>query len=95
MGTQSSNLPIFQPKSEVRVSLIDNPLMIFEPISVKDGKLVGRSSIYGEVTVPVESIQYLHFGEKARSFRSVFEEWVVRSAKEPSYDDDKISPTDR
>ena len=95
METQSSNLPIFQPKSEVRVSLIDNPLMIFEPIAVKDGKLLGRSSIYGEVTVPVESIQYLHFGEKARSFRSVFEEWVVRSAKEPSYDDDKISPTDR
>ena len=95
MGTQSSNLPIFQPKSEVRVSLIDNPLMIFEPISVKEGKLLGRSSIYGEVSVPVESIQYLHFGEKARSFRSVFEGWVVRSAKEPSYDDNEISPTDR
>ena len=65
METQSSTLPLFEPKSEVRVSLVDNPLMIFEPIAVKDGKLLGRSPIYGEVTVPVESIQYLHFGEKA------------------------------
>ena len=96
MGTQSSNLPTFQPKSEVRVSLIDNPLMIFEPMTVEDGKLLGRSSIYGEVSVPVDSIQYLHFGDKARSFRSVFEEWVVRPAEEPSYnDDDEILPADR
>ncbi len=95
MNTQSSNLPIFQPKSEVRVSLIDNPILIFEPLEVEAGKLSGRSAIYGEISVPVDSIQYLHFGEKAKSFRSVFEEWVVRSAREPSYDDDKISPTNR
>ena len=75
------------PQSEVRVSLIDNPILIFEPLEVKDGKLLGRSSIYGEVSVSVDSIQYLHFGEKAKSFRSVFEEWVVRSAKEPVYED--------
>ena len=73
--------------SEVRVSLIDNPILIFEPLEVEDGKLLGRSTIYGEVSVPVDSIQYLHFGEKAKSFRSVFEEWVVRSAKEPVYED--------
>ena len=84
------------PLSEVRISLIDNPLMIFEPIAVEDGKLLGRSSIYGEVSVPVDSIQYLHFGEKARSFRSVFAEWIVRPAKEPTYDDDdEILPADR
>ena len=74
-------------QSEVRISLIDNPILIFEPLKVEDGKLLGRSSIYGEVSVPVDSIQYLHFGEKAKSFRSVFEEWVVRSAKEPVYED--------
>ena len=74
-------------QSEVRVSLIDNPILIFEPLEVEEGKLLGRSSIYGEVSVPVDSIQYLHFGEKAKSFRSVFEEWVVRSAKEPVYED--------
>ena len=82
-------------QSEVRVSLIDNPLMIFEPFRVENGKLLGRSSIYGEISVPVDSIQYLHFGEKARSFRSVFEEWVVRPAEEPSYDAAEILPADR
>ena len=79
-------------QSEVRVSLIDNPILIFEPLEVEDGKLLGRSSIYGEVSVPVDSIQYLHFGEKAKSFRSVFEEWVVRSAKEPVYEDTHTHP---
>ena len=75
-------------QSEVRVTLTDNPIFIFEPLEIKDGKLLGRSSIYGEVSVPVDSIQYLHFGERAKSFKSVFEEWVVRSAKEPAYGDD-------
>ena len=80
-------------QSEVRVSLIDNPILVFEPLEVEDGKLLGRSSIYGEVSVPVDSIQYLHFGEKAKSFRSVFEEWVVRPGKEPTYGDAKTSPS--
>ena len=77
--------------AEVRVTLTDNPVFIFEPLEIKDGKLLGRSSIYGEVSVPVDSIQYLHFGERAKSFKSVFEEWVVRSAKEPAYGDDPES----
>ena len=78
-------------QSEVRVTLTDNPVFIFEPLEIKDGKLSGRSSIYGEVSVPVDSIQYLHFGERAKAFKSVFEEWVVRSAKEPAYGDDPES----
>ena len=79
-------------QSEIRVTLTDNPILIFEPLEVKDGKLLGRSSIYDKVSVPVDSIQYLHFGEKAKSFKSVYEEWIVRSAKEPAYED-KPSPT--
>ncbi|MDE0682889.1 MAG: hypothetical protein OXI63_08250, partial [Candidatus Poribacteria bacterium] len=77
---------------EIRVTLTDNPILIFEPLEVKEGKLLGRSSIYGKVSVPIESIQYLHFGEKAKSFKSVYEEWVVRPAKEPEYED-KPSPS--
>lgn len=77
---------------EIRVTLTDNPILIFEPLEVKEGKLLGRSSIYDKVSVPVDSIQYLHFGEKAKSFKSVYEEWVVRPAKEPEYDD-KPSPS--
>ena len=79
---------------EIRVTLTDNPILIFEPLEVKEGKLFGRSSIYDKVSVPVDSIQYLHFGEKAKSFKSVYEEWVVRSAKEPEYED-KPSPTQK
>lgn len=76
-------------QSQVRFALIHNPILIFEPLEVKGDKLYGRSPIYGEVSVPVKSIQYLHFGEKAKSFKSVFEEWVVRSAKEPDYGADR------
>ena len=81
-----------QKPAEIRVTLADTPILIFEPLEVKDGKLLGRSPIYGKVSVPVDSIQYLHFGEKAKSFKSVYEEWVVRPAKEPAYDD-KPSPS--
>ena len=77
---------------EIRITLADSPILIFEPLEVKDGKLFGRSSIYDKISVPVDSIQYLHFGEKAKSFKSVYEEWVVRSAKEPEYED-KPSPS--
>ena len=73
--------------AEIRVTLTDNPILIFEPLEVKEGKLWGRSSIYDKVSVPVDSIQYLHFGEKAKSFKSVYEEWVVHPAKEPAYGD--------
>ena len=82
--------PNYSP--EIRVTLTDSPILIFEPLEVKDGKLFGRSSIYEEVSVPIDSIQYLHFGEKAKSFKSIYEEWIVRPAKEPVYDD-KSSPS--
>ena len=87
MGTQSSTLPRFQPKSEVRVTLTDGSILVFEPLEAKDNKLLGRSSIYGEVSLPIDSIRYLHFGEKAKSFTAAFEEWTLRPAKEPTYDD--------
>ena len=86
MDTQSSTLPRFQPKSEVRVTLTDGSMLIFEPLAVQDNRLLGHSSIYGEVSVPVDSIWSLHFGEKATSFTAAFEAWIVRPAKEPKYD---------
>ncbi|RKU20626.1 hypothetical protein C6503_05690 [Candidatus Poribacteria bacterium] len=81
-------------QSEIRVTLTDSPVLIFQPLEVKDGKLLGHSSIYKKVSVPIESIQYLHFGDKAKSFKSVYEEWVVRPAKEPAYGE-KPSPSVR
>lgn len=72
---------------EVRVTLTDGSILIFEPLEVQDGRLLGHSSIYGEVSVPVDSVRYLHFGAEAKSFTAAFEKWTVRPAKEPEYDD--------
>lgn len=74
-------------QTEVRVTLTDGSMLIFEPLEVKDGKLIGRSSVYGEVSVPVSSIEYLYFGDKAKSFKAAFEKWNIRPAKEPIYND--------
>ena len=87
MGTHASTPPRFQPKSEVRVTLTDGSILVFEPLEVQEDRLLGRSSIYGEVSVPVDSIRHLHFGEKAKSFKAAFEKWTVRPAKEPTYGD--------
>ena len=75
------------PQTEVRVTLTDGSMLIFEPLEVKEGKLIGRSSVYGAVSVPVSSIEYLYFGEKTKSFKAAFEKWSIRPAKKPAYED--------
>ena len=96
VGSQEETFPHEKPgsltsddfqQSEVRVTLTDGSILVFEPLEVQDGRLLGHSSIYGEVSVPVDGIQSLHFGKKARSFKTAFEKWLVRPAKEPTYDD--------
>ena len=67
--------------AEVRVTLTDGSMLIFEPLEVKDDRMIGRSSVYGEVSVPMRSIEYLYFGEKAKSFKTAFEKWSVRPTK--------------
>ena len=71
--------------SEVRVRLTDGSILVFAPLEVKDGELLGRSSIYGEVAVPVGSIEHFYFGDTVESFETAFEAWVVRPAKEPTF----------
>ena len=70
-------------QAEIRVTLIDGSTLIFQPLEIKDGKLTGRSSVYGEVSLPTSSIKYLHFGEKVKAFKAAFEKWVVHPAKTP------------
>ncbi len=86
--TDSDKPQTEESQTVVRFALIHNPILIFEPIEVKGEKLFGRSPIYGEVSIPTKSIQYLHFGEHAKSFRSIFEKWVIRPAKEPEYSEE-------
>ena len=70
----------------VQITLADRSILIFEPLRSQDGMLFGHSPIYGAVTVPVNSLHYLHFGDyKGESPKPVFEEWVVRPGKEPEF----------
>ena len=71
--------------SEVGVRLTDGSILIFEPLEVKDGELLGQSSIYGAVVVPVDSVEHFYFGDTSESLRTPFEAWVVRPAKEPVF----------
>ena len=71
-------------QTEVRVTLTDGSMLIFtEPLEVKEGQLMGRSSVYGAVSVPVSSIEYLYFGEKVKSFKAAFEKWTSAQQKNP------------
>ena len=102
MGPQPSHLPTFHPNtdsrrsptvsdshsSEVSIRLTDGSILIFEPLEVVDGELMGRSPIYGALTVPIDSIQHLYFGDTTESFEAAFEAWVVRPAKEPVFGDE-------
>ena len=74
--------------SQLCVRLTDGSILMFEAIEVKDDTLFGRSAIYGDVKVPVDSIQQLYFGDTAASFEAAFESWVVRPAKEPTFGND-------
>ena len=74
-------------KGQVYVKLTDGSILVFDPLEVKDDKLLGRSPIYGAVSVPIESIESLYFGQKTKFFKDAFEEWIVRPAKEPTSSD--------
>ena len=83
-----SRQPITDSQYEVSIRLTDGSILIFEPLEVVDDKLLGRSPIYGALTVPIDSIQHLYFGDTTESFEAAFEAWVVRPAKEPQFGED-------
>ena len=83
-----SRKPITDSQYEVSIRLTDGSILIFEPLEVVDGELLGRSPIYGALTVPIDSIQHLYFGDTTESFEAAFEAWVVRPAKEPQFGED-------
>jgi hypothetical protein len=74
------------PEGTVRANLTDGSILVFEPIESRDGKLWGRSPIYGAMSVPLESIRDLSIGDfEKEKFESLFGEWVVRPGKEPEF----------
>ena len=77
----------------VRVDLSDGSILIFEPLTTAEGQLLGNSPFYGEMTIPIETIQRLTVGEfEEDNFDSLFAEWVVRPGKEPEFGEEKLSP---
>ena len=84
-SSESKNRQSLAHQSEVGVRLTDGSIMVFVPLEVKGEELLGRSSIYGEIVVPVDSIEHFYFGDTAESFETAFEAWVVRPAKEPTF----------
>ena len=83
-----SRQPKTESQYEVTIRLTDGSILIFEPLEIKDDALLGRSSIYGEITVPIESIQHLYLGDTTESFEAAFAAWVVQPAKEPDFGDE-------
>ncbi len=82
--------PTIDLTGKVRVSLADGTIMIFTALEFRDGKLIGNSAIYGDVTIPTESIRELNIGDFEKApFKSLFEDWVIRPAREPAFGDSK------
>ena len=74
------------PAGTVRATLADGSVLVFEALEYRDGRLSGRSSIYGEMAIPVNGIRHLQFGHHdAEKLESAFEDWVVRPGKEPEF----------
>jgi len=72
----------------IRVTLTHGPVFLIEPIDSKDGKLTGRSPIYGVVTMPVDCIRRLSVGGyETTESKSPFHDWVVRAGREPEFSD--------
>ena len=74
------------PEGTVRATLVDGSILVFEARESRDGRLLGQSPIYGEMTIPIASIRRVNFGgfEKEK-FEPTFEEWVVRPGREPEF----------
>jgi hypothetical protein len=71
---------------KVRASLADGSVLVFAPLEAKDGKLIGRSAIYGDMAIPGASIQELHLGDfEEEHFKSLFAAWVSQPAQEPAF----------
>ncbi|MBC8357204.1 MAG: hypothetical protein H8E66_34975, partial [Planctomycetes bacterium] len=72
--------------SEFRFKLADGSILRFEPVKVMNGQLIGRSTIYGEVSIPIVNIVELQIGDfEDNGFTLLFSDWVVRPGKEPQF----------
>ena len=75
--------PSASPQSPTRAGVI-----LFEPTSSTAEVLLGRSSLYGEVSVPLRSLLDLELlAADGAPGGGTFALWVTHPAPEPSWDD--------
>ena len=73
-------------EGQVSACLEAGSILRFEVLESRDGKLIGHSALYGDVAIPWDSIRDLNLGHFDKApFRSVFQNWVVRPAREPAF----------
>ena len=78
-----SDIPNYDFKSQVRLFLVDGSILDLVVKKSDNEFLFGKSNIYGEVAVPVASIQKINLGGfESDVFESKYDEWIIRSAKE-------------
>ncbi|MCF7973920.1 MAG: hypothetical protein K9N55_08900 [Phycisphaerae bacterium] len=72
--------------AQVRANLINGSILIFTPVESRGGQLLGRSAIYGDVTIPCDMIEALNLGGfEPELFRSPFDGWGVHPSEEPVF----------
>ena len=70
-------------KSQTRLFLVDGSVLDLVVKKSDNEFLFGKSNIYGEVAIPVASIQEINLGGfESDVFESKYDEWIIRSAKE-------------
>ena len=70
-------------KSQTRLFLVDGSILDLVVKKSDNEFLFGKSNIYGEVAIPVASIQKINLGGfESDVFESKYDEWIIRSAEE-------------
>mgnify|MGYP001157263666 CR=1 FL=1 len=69
--------------SQARLFLVDGSILDFVVKKSDNDFLFGESKIYGELAIPITSIQKINLGGfESDVFETKFGEWIIRSAKE-------------
>ena len=75
-------------KSQARLFLVDGSILDLVVKKSNNEFLFGESKIYGELAIPIITIQKINLGGfESELFKSKFEKWISRSAQEPLIED--------
>ena len=70
----------------VRATLADGSMFLFEVVQSRAEQLLGRSPLYGELTLPWAQVKRLNFADfEVNQRQFAFQDWVVQPAQEPEF----------